>query len=132
MLPPGDYHLVSYQAFRTDAKGDLWRLSAGEGQFPKVTVAAGKTPSLVFGEPYLPKADIHVSGRGLFGGRNVSMNFRLEGQGKEKITGVSFFKKAGLQSPTVTPESGGRPVAPSYTVVKEDGEMVAKGDFRYG
>jgi len=132
MLPPGAYRLVSYRISRKDDNGDVWRISAVTGEYPPVSVAKGMNAALIFGEPYVAKADISVSGRALFGGRNVSMNFRIEGRGKENITGVTFYQSAALRRSTTAPPVAGRPAAPSFTIVKSDGELVAKGVFRYG
>ncbi len=132
MLPPGGYRLVSYRVSRKDDNGDIWRISAATGEYSPVAVAKGMSAALVFGEPYVAKADISVSGRALFGGRNVLMNFRIEGRGKEKITGVTSFKSPALGRSTAAHPVIGRPVAPSFTVVKSDGELAAKGVFRYG
>lgn len=92
MLPAGNYRLDSYRISRKDDNGNLWCLTSGSGKFPTVTVAEGKSPSLVFGEPYLVNAEILTSRQMFSRGWNISMKISAEGQGKENIDRVTFFK----------------------------------------
>jgi len=58
-IPRGKYRLLSYEVFRKEKKGDLWRLcAAATVESPIVTVDGGNTSLLEFGEPYTPSVDI--------------------------------------------------------------------------
>jgi hypothetical protein len=132
MLPTGNYRLLQYQALRTDEQGDLWRLAAGGTQnSPAVLVAPNRDSHLSLGEPYLPL--IYVPPASLRPSGGFSLLFYMEGAGREIFTDLSHI--AGIKTKTPLsnkPGKGDRPLEPSYTIVKPDGEIVARGSFGYG
>jgi hypothetical protein len=132
MLPPGNYRLLSYVSYRRDAGGNLWRMCAsGAGFAPAVSVSSPEGAVLTFGEPYVPVVGVVRNFRVISG--DISLNFTVEGAGKERMlmlstiessqSGFNFLKGSGI---------GKRPAPPAYTIVKADGEIVAKGKFEYG
>jgi hypothetical protein len=137
MLPPGKYRLLSYLAFRRDERGDLWRMSAaGTSDSPVAEVTSKNGAVLTFGEPYAPVVEIDRNNRMLYArvlNADILLNFNVEGKGKERMLALSTIESAGsgfffLKRSGI----GKRPKKPAYTIVKADGEIVAKGSFEYG
>ena len=132
MLPYGEYRLISYRISRKDENGDSWYLSAVSGKSPSVSVAKENKSSLIFGEPYLVKADISTSGRANSGNRNVSMKFQIKGQGDENIDRVTLYKSSAFEPSMINAQQFRKEIAPYYVMVKSNGEMVSWGSFRHG
>ena len=132
-LPAGKYRLLSYQMYRKDAQGDLWRLMAGgSNESPVATVASGQTAVLSFGEPFLPVVTLPSTEQmpGASKG-SAPLSFSIEGLGKEIINDITHFEGGATQI-QLSKTRKERPREPSYTIVKNDGEIVAKGSFEYG
>lgn len=138
-IPQGRYKLLSYEVFRKDEQGDLWRLcAAATKESPLVTV--GESQSVFeFGEPYVPMVDIHKTWRadspgskkGLY--QQVFLMFNVEGKAKELLTDLSHI--SGTKTHILLSEKknlGHRPKEPTYKVMKADGKVVQSGFFEYG
>ena len=133
MFLPGSYRLMSYQALRMDKMGEYWRLTAQGTQFtPVLNVEANKPASLVLGEPYAPQV-VCVAHSYIFF-TELSMNLSgVEGAGRERVQSIESFRTdPSILNPYTSRPSGRRPGMPTYTIVKADGELVARGVFRYG
>jgi hypothetical protein len=133
MLPAGSYKLLAYQMFRKDEHGDLWRLNAGgTNESPAVAVAPNSGAVLLFGEPYMPVVTLPpITQRAPVG--NMSLMFNIEGAGKELLSDLRHIE--GAQTTIPLSKTKGReylPKEPAYTIVKADGEIVARGSFEYG
>lgn len=62
MIPQGRYRLLTYEVFRKNDQGDLWRLSAGATlESPFINVGGSSESVLEFGEPYVPIVNIRGS-----------------------------------------------------------------------
>jgi len=132
MLPPGRYRLLSYQAFRRDERGNLWRMCAqGTSGSPVTEVTSKGGAVLTYGEPYVPLVDINRNYRVLH--NDISLNFTVEGKGKERMLALSTIESAESRFFFLKRSRiGKRPKEPTYTIVKADGEIIAKGSFHYG
>jgi hypothetical protein len=132
-LPIGNYRLLSYQMIRTDAQGDLWRLGAsGTKDSPVVTVTSGGPATLVYGEPFEPAVDLPAGPTSLKT-MNAPLRFWVEGRGKEIVSDITHLEGTGTKIPlSKVRNRGNRPKEPDYTIVKSDGEIVARGSFEYG
>jgi hypothetical protein len=132
MLPPGKYRLLSYLAFRRDERGDLWRMNAGgTSDSPVVEVTSKGGAVLTYGEPYVPVVDIPHNYRVLH--NDIFLNFNIEGTGKERMLALSTIESAGSRFLFLKQSRiGKRPKEPTYTIVKADGEIAARGSFHYG
>jgi len=137
-LPAGTYKLIKYQVLRKDKQRDLWKINAaGTNESPVATVAKDRAAFLSFGEPYTPKVFLHqgeiidVEQLGLHG--IITLNFDIEGVGKEVLLGLTRIQGTGTKIP-LSKKTGleNRPQEPSYTIVRASGEIVAKGSFEYG
>jgi hypothetical protein len=135
MLPAGKYRLMEYHLFRKDAQGDLWRLYAmGTKETPATAVAPNSGAVLPFGEPYVPVVDLP---RGDYppgaGGERTYLTFNVTGAGGEVLTGLTRLEGTATRIPlSKTRGRENYPKEPAYTIVKPDGEIVAKGSFEYG
>ncbi len=128
-IPRGKYRLLSYEVFRKEKKGDLWRLYATATiESPFVTVDGGNESLLEFGEPYTPIVDIREGLSTL-----VSLTFRVEGKGKELLTDLSHISgnKTHIRL-SKKKRFGHRPKEPTYKIVNANGKVVEKGSFEYG
>jgi hypothetical protein len=133
LIPPGNYRVLSYQALRSDAKGDRWRLSAQGTQFtPVLKVSLHTAASLVMGEPYITQISCRVNS--FFFHTSLSMNIAsTEGAGRERIQSLQIIRKNIVaNSPVSAKVIRELPDAPAYTIIKSDGEIVARGSFHYG
>jgi len=135
MLPPGKYRLLDYQVIRSDSQSGVWRLKAeGTSKSPLVTVGPGANEVLTIGEPLTPiVTPIRIYNGTLTAKDAIRLSFTVEGVGKEILTDLRSNKR------TLTSISlfGGinlknRPKEPTYTIMKPDGGIVAKGSFEYG
>lgn len=134
-IPAGSYRLLFYQLFQKDAQGDIWRLMAdGSDESPPVTVAPGNGAALPFGEPFVPVVTLYpIDETSDISKGDTRLSFSIEGRGKEMVTDISHFDGDATQIPlSKTKNHGEFPRDPSYTIVKTDGEIVAKGSFEYG
>ena len=98
-LPPGNYRLLTYQMYRKDEQGDLWRLKAGgSNESPVVTVASGNGAVLSFGEPFHPVVTLPPVEQ-MPGDlkERVPLSFSIEGQGKEVMTEITHIEGASTQ-----------------------------------
>ena len=107
----------------------------GTNESPAVAVAPNIGAVLPFGEPYmpvitLPPADMMPSGAR---GGNTFLSFNVEGRGKEVLSGLTHLEGSGTKIPlSKTKGRENLPKEPAYTIVKADGEIVARGSFEYG
>ncbi len=155
-LPPGEYKVLSYQVNKADKSGGNWMLEAkGSSEAPFVAVAKGRDAVLKFGEPYTPFIDVQdhyrqqvKSGRAT----QVSLNFVIEGAGKERVTNLTkttnvqrastggflsriFGKPEKADDPSgvvVSSKNPSRPKEPTYEVTTAEGERATSGSFEYG
>ena len=128
-IPAGRYRLLNYLLLRRDEQGDLWRLAAsGTFNSPVFEVVKGAGAVLTAGEPYLPYVDFQP---GEIKQLNGYFIFRVSGQGKEIMTGLSRIEGNATRIPLSAIDKQ-EPREPSYTIIKPDGEIVAKGSFEYG
>ncbi len=128
-LPPDEYRLLFYRAYRHDEQGDRWTVY-GEGAVPgaaSILVKSGEDGVLPYGEPFVPT--MPIKGRTLWG-NGVEFGFLLEGSGGEEGH-VQHIVGAKTKLPLSTRERN-RPKEPSYKITKADGEIVAQGTFKYG
>ncbi len=135
MLPPGNYKLLSYQVFRKDGQGDLWRLSAsGSGESPMVTVSPGGKASFNVCEPFTPVVALPSTGSAAVPkSGSLPLQFSVAGAGKEIVTEITHLEGTATNLPLSTTRGREtRPKEPAYTIVKADGEIVARGSFEYG
>jgi hypothetical protein len=129
-VPAGKYRLLSYQILRRDGQGDLWRLTAsGTGGSPLIEVVKGSGASPVFGEPFTPLIEVQTRTYGPPG--SSSFSFSMFGRGGEIMSGLSHLEGTATRIP-LSKTRKGFPREPAYTIVKPDGEIVAKGSFEYG
>jgi len=131
-IPQGKYRFLAYEAFKKDDQGDLWRLCAAATlKSPIVTVDGSSKSVLEFGEPYMPIVDVRRIGEK--SSNRASLAFNVEGKGKEFLTDLSHI--SGDKTKIQLSEEEGlehRPKAPTYKIVKADGEVVKQGSFEYG
>lgn len=129
-IPQGRYKLLSYEVFRKDEQGDLWRLcAAATKESPFMTLGEGQFV-YEFGEPYVPIVDVLKAG---VGGERFYFMFNVEGKAKELLTDLSHI--SGTKTNILLSEKknlGHRPKEPTYKVMKADGEVVQSGFFEYG
>jgi len=134
-LPSGRYRVHEYVVERKGPDDETWRLSAtATKRTPFVDVRPGAPVRLEFGEPYAPIA--WVDERSLRSGKDgeglqASIQFGVLGAAEEALTGLSQIEG---ESRTIEMSTSkiGRPKEPAYKVVHADGNIVAKGAFRYG
>lgn len=132
--PPGKFRVFSYRLEHKDKKDCVWLLQAGATpNSPLAEVKSGNSTKLVFGEPFVPVADVPKYSMDQFnqGASEVQVYFGVEGVGKEMVTDLRLVSG---ENPAiaVSSEDPSRPKEPSYKVVTEDGETVTAGAFRYG
>lgn len=143
MIPLGRYRLFSYEVFKEDEQGDLWRLCAnGTTDTPYFTVGEKDSAVLEFGEPYVPAVTIPnrqqgitvtVQGQTKRLSPRASLGLNIEGKGNEFITDLSRIKGDKTKiSLSQKKNFGHRPTEPTYVITKADGEVVTKGFFEYG
>jgi hypothetical protein len=139
-LPAGTYRLAGYTAWRRNESGAEWQLDAdGHGCSPTL-VAAGASVAFAAGEPYQGFVTARKTSKPsggffgmLFGAPHkpaLELSFKLKGAGGEVIEAIRCTDR-GTSSGAVRLSSG-RPKAPTYKLVKADGELVASGSFAYG
>ena len=130
-LPSGNYHVLYYEISRKDPQGDMWRLIAGgSAESPVVTVKPNGGAILAIGEPFIPLITLPQTGRTSASLGNLPLSFNIEGQGREIMTNL-IHEGTATRIP-LSKNRKERPKEPSYTIVKNDGEIVAKGSFEYG
>jgi hypothetical protein len=78
-------------------------------------VAEGKTETLVFGPPYKPVVSVGWVNPG---SKDVSLQLKLVGVAGEVCETIMV--------------KGAQPGAPTFRILKKDGELVKKGQFEYG
>ncbi|MGD8535946.1 MAG: hypothetical protein PVF66_08865 [Candidatus Aminicenantes bacterium] len=129
-VPAGKYRLYSYQVFKKDKQGDLWRLNAtATTESPWVSVEGKGKTVVELGEPYIPLVEVRVRENR----SRVSIGFDIEGKAKEFVTDLSHISGEQTQIALSKEEDlGHRPKEPTYKIVKTDGEVVTQGSFRYG
>ncbi len=128
-LPSGRYRLVSYQAYRKDEKGALWRLQAtGMNISPAMTVQPGQIADFPLGEPYTPVITFPNLGHGRIIPRRVNLNLNLTGSANEMVASLTVIE----QRNTAKRPSVQFPEKPAYTIIKSDGRLAARGSFEYG
>jgi hypothetical protein len=143
MIPAGRYRLFSYEIFKEDEQGDLWRLCAnGTTDTPYFTVGEKDSAVLEFGEPYVPAITIPnrqqgitvtVQGQTRRLSSRASLGLNIEGKGNEFIIDLSRIKGDKTKIPLSQKKNfGHRPAEPTYVITKADGEVVTKGFFEYG
>jgi hypothetical protein len=133
-VPKGEYRLVSYRTHRKDQKGDLWSLNAmATKESPVAMVNARAGATLLFGEPYVPVAEVPEWSMQNFrqGNRQVELEFNVEGAGRELVTNLSH-DSGNLTDIPLSKSSPNRPTEPSYRITKMDGTIVSQGKFQYG
>ncbi|MFC2141764.1 hypothetical protein ACFLR7_02380 [Acidobacteriota bacterium] len=129
LLNPGWYCLYSYEMFKNDQGGDLWRLNANGSSHTPFIEADEEGGILRLGEPYTPKVEVKRDNRTT----RVILTFITKGLGGEivqelvRVEGTS----TNIELSTVDRYSQ-RPKEPSYKITKADGEIVAQGNFEYG
>ncbi len=123
-LPPGSYHMIHYSIAQNDAQGDKWTVVAvGSDKSPRLALGEGSEAEWTFGEPYEPIVLARMNGS------DASFGFQLIGRGREQI--MDLAHEGGNTRIALDP-SGRRPKAPTWQVVRADGERVASGSFEYG
>lgn len=143
MIPAGRYRLFSYEVFKEDEQGDLWRLCAnGTTDTPYFAVGEMDSAVLGFGEPYVPAITmpnrqqgitVTVQGQTRRLSPRASLGLNIEGKGNEFVTDLSRIKGDKTKIPLSQKKNfGHRPTEPTYVITKADGEVVTKGFFEYG
>lgn len=160
-LPAAQYAFYDYTLERTEPTGGKWRLSARATVETTATkLAPGSEATLVFGEPFrpavglpywerqnmrnsMPGASAEPKSGGIMawfsgsGGepkkavprRSVNLEMQVQGAGRELLSDLKLID--GKSAVELDP-SGDRPLKPSYTIAKPDGEIVGRGTFEYG
>lgn len=107
-------------------------MASGSAETPVVTVTPNGGATISFGEPYMPVVTF-PSAEQMSGALKGStpLSFSTEGQGREIVTDITHFEGSATQV-LLSKSRKERPKEPSYTIVKNDGEIVAKGSFEYG
>ncbi|MCE5248588.1 hypothetical protein LLG96_00060 [bacterium] len=137
MIPKGKYRLLTYEVFRKDEQGDLWRICAGAtAESPWITVDGASEAILTLGEPYTPTVAIpkmSIPNAQIKTGRSsrLSLSFNIEGTGGEFLSELSRISGNKSAIP-VSSRLKNRPKEPTYRIVRADGEVVAQGNFEYG
>lgn len=133
MIPPGSYRLMEYQLSRKDEQGDEWSLNAsGTSESPVVTIEPEKKASLSFGEPFKPTI-IVLKNQNDAASQRTSIRLSLLGSGLESISMLQHIKGTATKLPLSSSEGRSNyPQEASYRIIKQDGEIVAKGSFAYG
>lgn len=132
-VPRGKYRLISYEVFRKDEQGDMWRLcAAATTETPFVNADGSSESVLEFGEPYAP----FIVGME-FGVKPPStrafLSFNVEGKGKEFLTDVSHISGNNTCIPLSKKKNlRNRPKEPTFKIMEADGEVVHQGSFEYG
>ncbi len=137
-IMPGRYKLFSYTGTKKDAQGDTWRISARLGSIdsaPALEVSS-ENPALPLGEPFTAKASIPETVYATYKKNQpdkigaVPLQFSIEGSCGEKVTDLRHV--SGNKTKIPRAKGGYRPKEPDYAIVKKDGELAAKGSFKYG
>ncbi len=134
-LPAGAYRLGSYQALREDDGGNEWiLLAAGAKDGPALTAKAGKTLTLRFGEPFVPRVGVYARFPKLLWSRSVAarLSFTLLGAGGERVTDIRSmtYKKSAVPRSS---RSRYRPLEPTYKILELPSlRVAAQGSFHYG
>ena len=131
MVPQDTYQLLSYQAYRTEKTGDLWRIYALGSSENSLVNADGTGESLLtFGEPYTPYVLVPPSS-----GRETQTRLVcfIKGSGGDiavdirRVTGDNTdIPLSGMTNYTDSPKE------PAYRIVTSEGEVVQSGTFNYG
>lgn len=143
MIPPGRYRLFSYELFKEDAQGDLWRLCANATTDTAFfTAGQGERALLEFGEPFVPAITtanvlqaltVQSQGQTKLLPPRVPIVFNIEGLVKEFVNDLSHLRGDKTKIPLSQKKNlGHRPAEPSYEITKANGEVVTKGFFEYG
>lgn len=131
MVPAGDYRVLSYQILRNDEQGDLWRVVASATGATPVVNVSGRSTTVEFGEPFVPKVDISDYYRErIAGGRinEVRMSLNAVGCANAQVVDISHMRG----NKTKLPLSGSRPKEASYKILEPDDKVIARGKFEYG
>ena len=133
-LPADEYRLLSYSILGEGSNGDVWRLTAGATLgSPFIALTGSGGVLLLFGEPFTASVEIPEWARemrGEDGKRECRIEFSVRGVGGEVVGDLSHI--SGTSSIAMSGEEPQRPLEPSYTIVKPDGEQAKKGSFEYG
>lgn len=129
-IPQARYKLLSYEVFRKDEQGDLWRLCAAATKETPVMTLGESQSVYEFGEPYVPIVDVQKMGGRL---DRFFLMFNVEGKAKELLTDLSHI--SGTKTHILLSKRknlGHRPKEPSYKIMKAEGKFVKSGFFEYG
>jgi hypothetical protein len=128
-LNPGWYCIYSYEVFKKDKSGDLWRLNAQGSSASPYVEAKARGAVMRLGEPYIPKVEVAADSRG----RGTLLTFTNEGQGGEQVQELKRIDGNSTDIALSTkPQYSQRPQEPTYMITKLSGETVAQGSFEYG
>lgn len=134
-LPPGQYRLDKYAAFRRDDQGDEWVLAAtATSESPCFSVAEGASAKMDLGEPFLAYVSVpEWSRQGVSQGysKQASLEFVIEGRGKEQVTELIRVSGEKTRIP-LSDEERQRPKEPGFKVIRDGGELAYEGSFKYG
>jgi hypothetical protein len=132
-LPPGNYRLLSYKAQRRDDKGNIWHLIAtGTNESRPVAVHSKQGANFPLGEPYTPFIAFPDRNGEKGIPQQIDLLLNLTGCGKELVTSLLITKEKKTGFPFFQQNTVNYPDKPFYTIVKSDGELVARGSFEYG
>jgi hypothetical protein len=133
MIPRGNYRLLGYTAVRKDDQGDEWLLQAAAPSSPVVTVNAGMSPTLNFGEPYVPSVGVPPWARDTVreGNTQLPLWLTVKGAAGEHLAELTRISGNRTRIP-LSEENPNRPKEPTYKIVQPDGQIVAQGSFEYG
>jgi hypothetical protein len=119
---PVDTYQVYYHSTEIQHSSGRWRYDAyGSTAGKKFRVAEGSSVTVEFGAPLLVNVRSETrpgGGNRARAGNTVNISLELSGQGGEIYTNISL--------------NNGRPPAPTFKALDEKGNVVAKGDFKYG
>lgn len=132
-IPAGTYRLVEYSLERKDEQGDLWRLEAsGRRDMAPLAATSGQETAWALCEPLNAQVVVvdKQPRKRWFGPPEVSLEFAVQGAGGERIASIDCYGK--VEAPDTERGSVRRMPAPSFKVIKPDGEVVAQGKCEYG
>ncbi|MFH1741636.1 MAG: hypothetical protein ABIH23_21730 [bacterium] len=112
VLPVGDWRLLEYTITPTK-KLSTYVSAAGTGDSPSVPVREGETAEFLFGPPY--KGHVNVS-EGM--GSGTDLDLQIIGSGGEICTDLQV--------------NGSKPDSPLFMIATEEGQIVQRGNFKYG
>ena len=133
LAPPDTYRLFDYVLFREEPEGARWKLRAsGSWESEEIIAAADGSTSLVLGEPYRPTVEVPDWSRQRFAKEfdAVNLDMIILGAGGEIVSGLECVDSA--EESSFPMAAWGRPKEATYLVIKQDGEVAARGIFEYG